>query len=47
MILWELSERVGLRHGLTHLYRVRITGTERVPPGACILVANHESVIDP
>lgn len=47
MILWDLTERLRLREALTHLYRVRVSGAERVPPGACILVANHESVIDP
>ena len=47
MILWELSERLRLRETLTRLYRVRVTGAENVPTGACILVANHESVIDP
>ena len=47
VILWELSERLRLRETLTWLYRVRITGAEHVPAGACILVASHESVIDP
>jgi 1-acyl-sn-glycerol-3-phosphate acyltransferase len=47
MILWELSERLPLREGLTRLYRVRISGAGNVPAGACILVAGHESVIDP
>ena len=47
MILWDFSDWVRLRAGLTHLYRARITGAERMPSGACILVANHQSVIDP
>jgi len=47
VILWQLSERLRLRETLTRLYRVRVSGAENVPPGACILVANHESVIDP
>ena len=47
VILWELSERLRLRETLTQLYRVRITGEENVPAGACILVASHDSVIDP
>src|SRR4051812_23116440 len=47
MILWELSERMRLRETLTRLYRVRVRGAENVPTGACILVANHESLIDP
>ena len=46
LILWELTERLRLREALTRLYRVRVSGAERVPSGACILVANHESVID-
>lgn len=47
VILWEISERLRLRETLTRLYRVRISGAENVPAGACILVASHESVIDP
>ena len=47
MILWTLSERVRLREVLTRLYHVRVSGAGHVPAGACILVANHESVIDP
>ena len=46
MILWELTERLRLGKALTRLYRVRVSGAERVPPGACILVANQESMID-
>ena len=47
MILWTLSERLRLREGITRVYRVRVVGADRVPAGACILIANHESVIDP
>ena len=47
MILWEFSERLRLREALTRLFRVRVSGSECVPSGGCILVANHESVIDP
>lgn len=47
MILWELSERLRVREALTRAYRVEVSGAERVPAGACILVANHESVVDP
>ena len=48
MILWWLSERLGMRRVLRRLYRVRLRGAEHVPArGGCILVANHESVIDP
>ena len=48
VILWELSERLRLRRVLTSLYRAEVRGTENVPlVGPCILVANHESLIDP
>jgi len=47
VILWDLTERLQLREALTRLYRVTVSGAERVPPDGCILVANHESVIDP
>lgn len=48
MILWELSERMRLREILSRAYRVRVFGAEHLPQrGGCILVANHESVIDP
>jgi len=48
VILWELSERLRLRQLLTRLYRVEVRGVENVPAvGPCILVANHESLIDP
>ena len=48
MILWWLSERLRMREVLTRLYRVELRGAEKVPPaGPCILVANHESLIDP
>jgi 1-acyl-sn-glycerol-3-phosphate acyltransferase len=48
MILWQLSERIRLRELLTRLYRIRVIGLEHVPAeGGCIMVANHESLIDP
>jgi 1-acyl-sn-glycerol-3-phosphate acyltransferase len=47
VILWTLSERLRFRELLTGLYRARVTGIERIPAGPCILVANHESVVDP
>lgn len=48
MILYDLLERTGFRTFATRLYRVRIESAERIPAtGPCILVANHESLIDP
>jgi 1-acyl-sn-glycerol-3-phosphate acyltransferase len=48
VILYALLERVGFRRFATRLYRVRVEGSERIPAaGPCILVANHESLIDP
>lgn len=31
----------------TVIYRMRVTGARRLPPGAVILVANHQSHLDP
>ena len=48
MILWKLSELLRMRQVLTRLYRIELRGAEHVPAaGPCILVANHESLIDP
>ena len=48
MILYEVLEAVGFRSFAKWLYRVRIEGAEHVPAcGPAILVANHESLIDP
>ena len=48
MILWDLSERLRFRQVLTRLYRADVRGAEQVPSaGPCILVANHESLLDP
>ena len=48
MFLWELSERLQLRQVVTFVYRAEVCGGERVPlVGPGILVANHESLIDP
>ena len=48
MKLWQLSERIRLREALTRLYRAEIVGAEQIPAsGPTILVANHESLLDP
>ena len=48
MILYRFLERANFRGIARRLYRVRITGAERIPAGdAAILVANHESMFDP
>ncbi|MGH3090989.1 MAG: lysophospholipid acyltransferase family protein [Gaiellaceae bacterium] len=48
MILYELMSGSGYRPLARMLYRMEIAGTERIPKsGPCILIANHESVIDP
>lgn len=48
VILYELLERANFRAIAHRLYRVGITGAERIPPaGPAILVANHESMFDP
>ena len=48
MILYRLLERANFR-GIAHrLYRVTVTGSERIPAtSGAILVANHESMFDP
>ena len=48
MILYRLLERANFRGIARRLYRVRVTGAERIPAGSpAILVANHESMFDP
>jgi 1-acyl-sn-glycerol-3-phosphate acyltransferase len=48
VILYKLLSGSGYRPLARMLYRMEIAGTERIPKsGPCILVANHESVIDP
>lgn len=48
MNLYTALDHVRFRPFAKWLYRVRIHGAEEVPPaGPCILVANHESLIDP
>lgn len=46
--LYTLFERLGFRPFFRTLYRMELHGTERIPrSGPVILVANHESLIDP
>jgi 1-acyl-sn-glycerol-3-phosphate acyltransferase len=48
VILYRFLNVSGYRPTARALYRMEIAGAERVPKdGPCILVANHESVIDP
>ncbi len=48
MTLYRLLERANFRGIAGRLYRVTITGAERIPPASpAILVANHESMFDP
>lgn len=48
MILYRVLERANFRGIARRLYRVTVTGSERVPAASgAILVANHESMFDP
>ena len=48
MILYRFLDVCGYRPATRAVYRMEIAGGERIPAeGPCILVANHESVIDP
>jgi 1-acyl-sn-glycerol-3-phosphate acyltransferase len=48
VILWRFSEVIRMRAILARVYRMRVVGAERIPAeGGCIIVANHESLIDP
>jgi 1-acyl-sn-glycerol-3-phosphate acyltransferase len=48
MLLWKFSEVINMRAILRRVYRMRVEGAERIPAtGGCIIVANHESLIDP
>jgi 1-acyl-sn-glycerol-3-phosphate acyltransferase len=46
--LYTLLERTGFRFFYSRLYRIELRGHDRIPTeGGVILVANHESLIDP
>ncbi|MGH3012348.1 MAG: lysophospholipid acyltransferase family protein [Gaiellaceae bacterium] len=48
MIIYRFLNVCGYRPAARAVYRMEIAGGERIPAeGPCILVANHESVIDP
>ena len=48
MSAYRFLNRVGFRELVRRLYRIEITGAERIPAsGPAILVANHESIWDP
>lgn len=48
MILYHVLHWIGFRPFLKALYRMEVAGADRIPAeGPCILVANHESLIDP
>jgi 1-acyl-sn-glycerol-3-phosphate acyltransferase len=47
-LLYTLIEWTRFRWWFKHLYRMELYGTDRIPKtGAVILVANHESMLDP
>ncbi len=48
MILYHVLDAIGFRPFVKALYRIELSGAERIPAaGPCILVANHESLVDP
>jgi 1-acyl-sn-glycerol-3-phosphate acyltransferase len=48
VILYRFLDVCGYRPATRAVYRMEIAGGERIPAeGPCILVSNHESVIDP
>jgi 1-acyl-sn-glycerol-3-phosphate acyltransferase len=48
MNAYDVLHVVGFRSFMRRLYRVEVYGAERIPTnGACILTANHESIVDP
>ena len=48
MSVYRVLDRIGLRAVLRRLYRIEISGAERIPAtGGAVVVANHESIWDP
>src|SRR5579871_204924 len=48
MNAYGVLHRIGFRGALRRLYRIEVTGSERIPEaGGAIVVANHESIWDP
>lgn len=48
MNAYDVLHVVGFRSFMRRLYRIEVHGAERIPTnGACILTANHESIVDP
>jgi 1-acyl-sn-glycerol-3-phosphate acyltransferase len=48
VILYRALTAIGYRSAMRTVFRMEIAGAERIPAaGPCILVANHESVVDP
>lgn len=46
--LYTFFELIGFRHWLAWIYRVEVSDRDRIPAsGPVILVANHESLLDP
>jgi 1-acyl-sn-glycerol-3-phosphate acyltransferase len=45
---YNVLHRIGFREWLRRLYKIEVTGAERIPAtGPVILTANHESIWDP
>lgn len=48
MILYRLLHASGFRPLMRAVFRMEVAGAERIPAeGPCILVSNHESLVDP
>jgi 1-acyl-sn-glycerol-3-phosphate acyltransferase len=46
-LFYAIFDTIGFRWWFPRIYRLDLRGVERVPEGPAILVANHESLIDP